>query len=231
VKNLNFTLCIWSGLIAYILFVLSGVANGFWTPMAPTMSAADVVAYYQAHLTGIRIGAILFLLSPAFYIGFTAVITEEMKRIEGPSAPLAWTQLILGIFTVLPFFPTAIFWTAAAFRLDRPAEITQTLNDIAWLFDVMPGAPAGFQPIVIGLAILGDKNRVPVFPRWFAYFNFFIGILFLGGLTVGIFKTGPFAWNGLVPYWLPSYAFTAWIFVTFFILRGNNKKRQPYFPA
>jgi hypothetical protein len=207
-KNPNFTFCIASGMIAYALFVASGVAGGNFTPMSPDMSAADVVAYYQAHLNGIRVASILFMISPAFFIAFSA-----------------------GVFVVLPFLPVAIFWTAAAFRLDRPAEITQALNDVAWLFDVMPGAPAAFQPILIGFAILSDRNEVKVFPRWLAYFNFLTGIVFMFGCVAGFTKTGWFAWNGLIPFWLPTYIFTAWIPVMSYMLWRNDKARPAYRPA
>jgi hypothetical protein len=230
-KNPNFTLCIASGMIAYALFVASGVAGGNFTPMSPDMSATDVVAYYQAHLTGIRIAAVFFLISPAFFIAFCAAITAEIKRIEGPSSPLAWSQFAIGVFVVLPFFPAAVFWTAAAFRLDRPAEITQALNDVAWLFNVMPGAPAAFQPILIGFAILIDRNQVKVFPRWLAYFNFLTGIVFMFGCFAGFTKTGWFAWNGVMPFWLPTFIFTAWIPVMSYMLWRNDKARPAYRPA
>jgi len=222
---MNIKICIWSGPVAYILFVLSGVAGGNFSPMSPELTAAQVVAYYQAHLLGIRVAAVLFLISPAFFIAFSAAIMAEMQRMEGPVTPLAWTQLVLGVFLVMPFLPVAIFWTAASFRLDRPPEITQALNDVAWLFDVMPGAPAAFQQLVIGVAILLDRNVVRVFPRWLAYFNFGVGIIFAGGLFCAFTKTGIFAWNGLVPYFLPSYAFTAWVPVMTWMLWRNHRRR------
>jgi hypothetical protein len=224
-KNPNIALCIWAGPVAYVLFVLSGVAGGNFTPISADMTPAEVVAHYQAHLTGIRLASVLFLMSPAFFIAFCAAISAELRRIEGDFSPLAWSQLMVGLFIVLPFVPTAIFWTDASYRLDRAPEITQALNDAAWLFDVMPGAPGGFQDILIGLAILCDRHRVRIFPLWLAWFNFLVGIIFFGGCVVGFAKTGPFSWNGLFPYWLPTLAFTAWIPVMTVMLLRNNRGR------
>jgi hypothetical protein len=205
--------------------IVASKVGGYTALPSPDMSAADVVAFYQNNLTGIREGAILLLIASAFYLMFSVAITAEVKRIEGGFAPLAWSQLVTGIFTVRPYFVSAILWATAAFRLDRDPQITQALNDAAWLFYAMPGAPAGFQLLLIGVAILWDKNPVLIFPRWVGYLNILVGITYFFAFAAPFAKTGPFAWNGSFTYGIPGFTFMAWMLVMFFMLLRNNRTR------
>ena len=55
---------------------------------------------------------------------------------------------------------------------------------------------------------------MPVFPRWFAYFQLWcaVGV----GLTFGVYivKTGPLAWNGILGFWIPVSFYFIWVVVT-----------------
>lgn len=224
-RNANYSICIWSGLIALSLMIASAVVGGYTALPAPDMTAANVVAFYQHNLIGMREGAVLMLFAAAFYIMFSVAITAEIKRIEGGFAPLAWSQLIIGIFTVLPYFVASVLWATTAFRLDRDPQITQALNDAAWLFYSMPGAPAGFQLLLIGLAVLWDKNPVLIFPRWFGYFSMLVGISYFFAFAGEFTKSGPFAWNGIITFGVPGYTFMAWLVIMFYMLWKNNRVR------
>jgi hypothetical protein len=71
-KNTSQAICVWAGTAAFLVFLATPFFNGFLTPMSPNVDAADVVAFYQAHVVGIRIGNILLLCSPGLYIMFSA---------------------------------------------------------------------------------------------------------------------------------------------------------------
>jgi hypothetical protein len=64
--------------------------------------------------------------------------------------------------------------------------------------------------VALGLAILRDDSEQLVFPRWIAYFNFWVAILSLPGVLIPLFKIGPFAWNGLLAFWVPLVTFGVW---------------------
>ncbi|MGG2007397.1 hypothetical protein [Novosphingobium resinovorum] len=40
--------------------------------------------------------------------------------------------------------------------------------------------------------------------------NLWTGLLLLPGFAVGLFKTGPFAWNGVLAFWVPAVVFGIW---------------------
>jgi hypothetical protein len=77
------------------------------------------------------------------------------------------------------------------------------------------------QALSLALAIFQDTRVEPVFPRWVAYFSVWMAsILALGSLDV-FFKDGPFAWDGLVTFWLDFAAFGAWaVVVTVQLIRS-----------
>jgi hypothetical protein len=207
-------LCARSG---YLVILLFGAA--FW-PLAkfipvpsPTMTPVEVAAMYAHNTNGIRFGMLLMSISGAIFAPFVAVIAIQMKRIEGASPILTYTQLCSGSIGALFFIIPALIFGAAAYRPDRPPELTSLLNDLAWFFAVMPVAAAFMQNVSIALAIFSDQRAEPVFPRWLGYFNIWVALLFAPGGLITFFKTGPFAWNGLLAFYVAGVVFAAWFFV------------------
>ncbi len=207
-------LCARSG---YLVIALFGFA--FW-PLAkfipvpsPLLSATQVAAIYANNTNGIRFGMLFMSLSGAVFAPFVAVISIQMKRIEGASPILTYTQLCSGSIGALFFIIPAIIFGVAAYRPDRPPELTLLLNDLAWFFAVMPVAAAFMQNLAIALAIFGDKRANPVFPRWLGYFNIWVALLFAPGALITFFKSGPFAWSGLLAFYVAGTVFAAWFFV------------------
>ncbi|WP_176599251.1 hypothetical protein [Sphingobium sp. 15-1] len=213
-------LCAWSGVLAMVLFVLAlWPLASFIPPLSPTMTPAEVATFYQEHTNGIRIAAVIILMVAGLNGAFAAVISVQMKRIEKVNPALTYTQMINGCVGSVIFIIPAMVWTITAFRPDRPVEITYVLNDMAWLFFIMPFGQLVVQCLSIGLAILSDTAAIPVFPRWIGFFNFWIALLVLPAGVVTFFKTGPFAWSGIVSFWVPAIVFGIWFIVMFVALR------------
>ena len=208
-------LCAWCGILCPIfMFIGLWPAAGFFPPHLPTASAAEIAAIYARDAVGIRFGMIVIMLAGAMYMPFTAAITAQMRRIEHARTPvLTYTQLGCGVATILLFLIPALIWSVAAFRPERPAEITQALNDLGWFFFVMPFVLGFTQNLALGFTIIGDRRPKPVFPRWLGFFNFWIAVLFVPGCLLTFFKTGPFAWNGLIAFWIPAAIFGPWFWV------------------
>lgn len=224
----NQMLCAWSGVISMILF---GVAlwplAQFIPPLAPTLTPAEVAAFYQKNATGIRVAMVLILMVGGLNTAFAAVISAQLRRIEKVNPVLTYTQMLSGGVGSVIFILPAMLFTITAFRPDRPPEITYLLNDMSWICLVIPFGQLVVQCFAIGLAILGDEGELPVFPRWVAFFNFWVALLFLPAGLITFFKTGPFAWNGIVAFWVPAIAFGVWFFVMFFTLRRAINQQAP----
>ena len=212
-------LCAWSG-PCFMGFLLVG----FWfiahyvPPHSPNMTAAEVAAFYQASTLQIRVGLFITMFGSALYLPWSAVISDLIARIEGRFGPLSMLQFGSGALTILLFaFPTWLF-AVAAFRPERDPELILLINDVAWLCFVGLFSPFFFVPIAIGVSAFLDKHNPPIFPRWVGYFNLWMALLVIpGGLTI-FFKSGAFAWNGLLAFWVPLTIFGIWFTVMFLVM-------------
>ena len=219
--------CAWCGYLCPI-FMFAGLwpAAGFFPPTAPTVGAQDIAALYQANLTGIRISSILFIIAGALFGAFAASIAAQMRRMETRATPvLTYGQLAGSLPQTLFFILPGLIWTVAAYRPERSPEITQALNDLGWFIFVMPFTLPSLQCLCLGFAIINDKNPKPVMPRWVGFFNLWAAVLYVPGGLVTLFKVGPFAWNGLLAFWVPGGIFSVWFYViAYYVIKGAKEQ-------
>lgn len=225
-------ICTWGGMAFVLLFFVGwGWLGGFLPPHAPTMTAEQVVAFYQANPVSIRVGLILALLSSTFLVPFGAVLAVQMARIEGRRPVWAVTQAIATGGTVIEFALLVMFWEVASFRPDRNPDILLALNDLSWLPFVGISSPFFIVPVAIALVGFKDKSPNPVFPRWSCYYNLFSATAILPGCLVVLFKSGPFAWNGVFSWWLPVVDFGIWFIVmTVLLIKGIKRQANGEMP-
>jgi hypothetical protein len=105
--------------------------------LLPPPSPADTidqVAHLYAHNTnGLRLGVVVMQVAGAVLGPWVAATTTQLKRIEGDDSPLTYTNLGLGMLTLIVFVVPPMAWQAAAFRLDRDSSAIQALHDLGWL--------------------------------------------------------------------------------------------------
>ena len=187
---------------------------GFVAPHDPALGAEAIAAFYQQDTLTIRFGILTAMVSSALVIPFGAVIATQMRRIEGDGAPILSTvQLMAATVTSVILLITTVLWTAAAFRPERAPEVILAYNDFAWILLLMTFSPFLVQFTAIGFAVLSDTRDRPLFPRWAGYYNFWLALLAVPGGLIVFFKSGPFAWNGLLAFWVPIVVFVAWFFI------------------
>lgn len=176
-------------------------------PPAATMSAAETAALVRGNQTGFLVGGILVSFALSFLFVFMGGLTACLRKMEGPVTPLTDTYMMIMPFAYFPILLLGMCFIVAAFRPDMPDDIVRMLVDFALLLLVFPAAPGLVMFVVIGFIILGDKNPQPIFPRWTGYLGIWTGILSVPGFACALFKTGPFAWNGILAFWLPMAVF------------------------
>jgi hypothetical protein len=194
---------------------------------APSDSAAQIKAFYVNNLTGIRIGMILCLIGAVLLAPFGAVVALLLRRTESGLPVLTYTQVIcIGMSTIFVLL-TATAFGVAAFRPDEAAA-SVTRDDLGWFFAAFDWPPFSPWYIAIAFAILRDKRAIPVYPRWVAYVNIWVAVGCVPASCVILFKTGAFAWNGLISYYVVAAIFFVWIGVMFpYTVKAINLLAQP----
>lgn len=219
-------LCAWSGLLILIGFGVGFAALCQFIPIPQANdNAQEVAELYSDNTDGIRAGLAMMMVAGACFASFSAVISMQLKRIEGRAGPLTYTQLAAGAANVVVFTIGVMVMLAASFRPERDPDVTQGLHDLAWLMFVMYVSPLWIQTISIGVAILsGDQT---VYPRWVGYFNLWIALGQMPALLVPFFKTGPFAWHGIFEIWLAFLLTFSWLIVmTTMTIRAINQETE-----
>lgn len=198
----------WCGPIFVAVFFGGLIIAGFFPPIPPDHTAAEVARQYQEHTTAIRLGCMIMMIAVAFTIPFWAVLSAQLVRIEGKFSPICFANVACGAIGVLAATFPLFAWSAAAFRPERAdVETTQALNDLGWFPFIMNWPFASAQAVLLAVAIFADRNIRPVFPRWVGYYLMWCAIGFIPAGFLTFFKDGPFAWNGLLSFWLAATFF------------------------
>jgi hypothetical protein len=196
-------------LSAFVLF------PGFTPPMSPTMPAEQVAAFYRdpVNLPRIRYSMILFNWFCVCLIPILILMVMQIRRMAHRTPIFSYCMLgcVAGGPTL--FLIANVCWLVAAFRPERSPQLTQTLNDFAWITftTLVPFLIA--QSVILALAIYFDDQPRPVLNRWVAHFNLLVAAALVPAAFVGLALTGPLAWDGTLSFWLKNIAIGVWIVV------------------
>jgi hypothetical protein len=191
---------------------------GFIPPPRPGASAAVVAEFYRDNRVRVILGMIISMAGATLTGPWIAAITMQLRRTSPKSTVLVLTQLILGVNLVLEFILCLMIWEVAAFRADRSDESIQLLNDLGWIPFIGLTGTAIVQAFTIAVIILRDRREAPVLPRWAAYVNIWVGLSFFSSSINALFKNGPFAWDGVLSFYLAMVAFCSWYVVNSYVV-------------
>ena len=226
---------IWWGLIFMAIF---GVTWYFLLHMMPpppaTLTEAEVAAFYIENGFEIKLGAMIASWTSAFMVPFGTALAIQMARLEKGRVP-AWSILafaggiLMSMFLVFP----PICWGVAAFTVTRAPEVTTLMHELAlltltttdqfYIFQMIPAA-------IVSLKIR-EHDELSGLPRWVGYMILWAAIAFEVGALAFMFKTGPFAWNGALVFWMPLIVFGIWVPVTSFVMIRALKRQMAALPA
>jgi hypothetical protein len=210
-------ICVWSMLIMVSLFTVGTVLAGIFPPPSPLRTASQVANYLNDNLLSVRVGYIFGMMGAGFIIPFAPALAWEVKKmanggkLDGTGNDMAANVQLIGAFSfgISIFFPFLVFM-ASAFRPMDDIMVTQGLYDLAWLMFAAPVSVGTAWMLFLGIAMLLDSQPVKTFPRWWAYYTLFVAFDFLGGGFCVLTKTGPFAWDGILTYWIPFGTWGMW---------------------
>jgi len=223
---------VWSTAGFFLVWLVGYAGFAQWIPpLSPDLTAEQTAAAYSEHSVSIRVGMILMSLGSVLYLPWTVLIAQIIRQVEGGGRMLSWTQLAAGIVAALTFMLPSYVWAALSFRGTRDPEVAQTLSDLGWLLFITAIGPFILQYATLAVAIFIDEREDPAFPRWVAYLQIWVSLSFLPAILAFFFKTGPFAWDGLMVWWIPLTTFSAWFLILIVMVARAVKRGYADPPA
>ncbi|GAB3070974.1 hypothetical protein [Nocardioides zeae] len=203
-------ICGWCGpatvAVAFAGWLVAGVLP---FPLRASSTTAEVVRFYAGGVH-VPLGIALASVGVSLVIPLVAAMSHLVRRVDDRPL-LAQVQLVAGATTAALLVVPMLVMATAGFRPDRPADLTVLLNDLAWLLFLTPVAPFVIQNLVLATAVLTHPSSV--FPRWVGYLNLWVGFTFTFDVLAYAFHTGPFAWHGLLIFWLALTSYAVWLVV------------------
>ena len=198
---------------------------GFLHPMSPTMSAAEVAGFYRDEAARIRYSMILFNWFGVGLVPVVVLLALQVRRMAHRTPILSYSLIACAGGPPALFLIANMFWLLGAFRPDRAPDLTMLFNDLAWItFSVMVSYLIA-QCLLLALAIYWDRNDTRVFRPWVAHFNVATAVALMPAAFTALALDGPFAWDGLLSFWLKNIAIATWIVVMGVVL-GRTIMRQ-----
>jgi hypothetical protein len=216
------TFCAWCGpAFVVLLFGGWGLMGGFIPLIPPSYQAQKVAAVYGENVNIHRLGTLLALIGIFLTIPFFFAISMQIRRTELRVPSLAILQFASGIIVTVVLIIPMLLFIGGLFRPERPPELTKLVNDLSYVMLILPWPPIFGQLGALVVAIFHDRGPAPVFPRWLGFFNLWVALLLLPASMIIFFKTGPFAWTGVIGFWIPAAVFGVWyIVMTVVLLRA-----------
>ena len=222
-------LCAWAGPVFLFVFVVFwGLLGGNIPPIPANSPASDLANHYRDDANLIRIGMGMAMTFVVLYLVWGLSIAKVIERgIErGTGNNVLSTLALWGAgLTVCPLLIGAAFWLTGSYRAKSlDPSILQLFYDMPWLLINLSYAVTTLQMIAMGVAFLKDKRAKPLFPRWLSWMGIWVGVSFALELFLPYFKSGPFARQGVVNFWIEFFLWFFWIvFVTVGILRAITR--------
>jgi hypothetical protein len=207
------TLVVFYNLYGLLFFVITRTQP----PPEPSLEPAQVVQWFDDRHHGLLYGyALVFIVGGATAI-MNATLAYSMRRMS-VSRAFAYSYLVIYALATLPgMLIMGVACTVGAMRPDRDPELMSWLYDLAFLsFEGTMGVFL-IGSLVWMLAVLLDQNRV--FPRWFAYLNLCNALTEVVVAPAWIFKSGAFAWNGTIAWWVNMGVFVTYTTAFLTLLR------------
>lgn len=220
---------VWMAIALGVVFAISYMGlMRFFPPPPANLLPGEVVPLYAENNVRFRIGVIFGMISGAFILPLTVVISVQMARLEKGVPIWAIMQALAGAVGAMFIFFPVLIWGVAAFTVERPAELTALMHEFGWLLFITPLSLFPMQLIgIIIVAFTKDEDDAhSAFPRWLGYLTAWQLVQSFGGPIAVLFKTGIFSWAGLLPFWLPFALFFAWMAAMCFTLLKALRHQQ-----
>ncbi|MEZ0363473.1 hypothetical protein ACAG26_07185 [Mycobacterium sp. pUA109] len=197
-------------------------------PPRPDVTATQMVDFFHAHATTIKIGFAALVLIVGGAGVANGIVAYHMKRMTVGSV-LSYTYLgAMGVGALPGCLLVAFCFLTAVYRPDRDPQLQALLYDLGLLSYVGSLGCFSAAYFAFAVAILYDRNEI--FPKWLAYVTVWQIVTEIMAVPVFACKAGPFAWNGSISFWMGTVVFGCWLMCVIAFLKKATE-RQPLHEA
>ena len=208
----------WAMIVFYQLYgLLFFLVTRIQPPPDPALDVPRIVQWFGDRHHGLLIGFGIVFLITGMLGAVNALLAYSMRRMS-VSPAFAYSYLLIYSLSAVPgMLLTCIALVVGAMRPDRDPRLISWLYDFAFMaFDGTMGVFL-IGSLVWMAAILLDRNRV--FPKWFGYLNLCNALTEVVVAPAWIFKSGAFAWNGAIAWWINMGVFVTYTIAFLTLLR------------
>jgi len=204
-----------------------GIAH-FWAPARADLGLdATKVWFTETHQWGTIIGCSLFYIAAGILTPGSIAMGIMLAKVEGRWPLWSITMAMCGVFISLIVFFNACAWIVSAYRDDSDASVIQAFSDWAWFAFLLGWIYLAIEMFATAVVELMDHRPEPMVPRWLTWLTIAGGATLIFAAGPAFFKSGPFAYHGLLAFYLPVVIWGAYItLTTWYMLRKLKSARD-----
>jgi hypothetical protein len=209
-----------------------GIAH-FWAPAPADLGlGATKVWFDDTHKWGTIVGCSIFYVAAGLLTPGSVQFGIMLSEIEGRRPLMSITTGLCGAFISLIIFFNCCAWIVAAYRPETSADVIQSWYDWAWFAFLLGWIYLAVEMVATGIVELMDHRDRPMVPRWFSWLTFAGALSLIGAAGPAFFRSGPFAYHGLLAFYLPVVVWAAYlVLTTWFMYRELQREAAEAAPA
>lgn len=184
----------------------------FYDPASAGLDADQLRHWYASRQHAVPVGLSLSCVGTAFLTIFSVQLGIWLWRFER-SGLMAISSILGGFAVVIYVFISNCLWIGVAYRADSAGDpdILVALNDAAWFSFLVGWVGLTQQMLCVAVVTIRDRRDNPLVPRRVSIASI-VGALFVPMANGCAFvKTGAFAWDGLLGFYVPIFIWGTWL--------------------
>lgn len=204
-----------------------GIAH-FYAPVPADAGLEATKQWFTVeHRWGTIIGCSIFYVACGFLTPGSIQFAIMLAKIEGRWPLWSITTGVCGIFISLIIFLNACAWIVCAYRPETGADVIQSWYDWSWFAFLLGWIYLAIEMICTAVVELMDKREQPMIPRWFTWLTFAGAASLLTAAGPAFFQSGPFAYHGLLGFYLPMLVWGTYLLgTTWFMLKELDRPQD-----
>ena len=218
---------LWCTFVFVALTVIGwlGIAH-FWAPAPADIGMeATKIWFTETYQWQTILGCTIFYIGAGLLTPGSIQFAIMLAKIEGKWPLWSITTGVCGIFISLIIFFNCCAWIVVAYRPEFGADVIQAWYDWSWFAFLLGWIYLAIEMVATGVVELMDKREVPMIPRWFTWATFAGAASLITAAGPAFFKSGPFAYHGLLAFYLPVFVWGTYLVgTTIFMLRELDRQ-------